>query len=104
MKDGDARPGYTFFNLISRRWVMSRTLIDVDDDALARAAAVLGTSTKVETVNRALQLVADRASRQAERERFDELLDLVGDPQRRRPGEVAPRPVVAALPSHDARG
>jgi len=58
---------------------MSRTLIDVDDDALARAAAVLGTATKVETVNRALQLVAERASRQADRERFDELLDLVGD-------------------------
>lgn len=58
---------------------MSRTLIDVDDDALARAAFVLGTSSKVETVNRALQLVAQRASQQAERERFDELLDLVGD-------------------------
>lgn len=58
---------------------MSRTLIDVDDDALARAASVLGTSSKVETVNRALQLVAERASQQAERDRFDELLDLVGD-------------------------
>ena len=58
---------------------MSRTLIDVDDDALARAAAVLGTGTKVETVNRALQLVAESASRQSERDRFDELLDLVGD-------------------------
>ena len=30
---------------------MSRTLIDVDDDALGRAAEVLGTTTKVETVN-----------------------------------------------------
>jgi Arc/MetJ family transcription regulator len=58
---------------------MARTLIDVDDDALARAAAVLGTTTKVETVNRALQLVAERAGRQAERERFDDLLDLVGE-------------------------
>ena len=58
---------------------MARTLIDVDDDALARAAAVLGTTTKVETVNRALQLVAERAGRQAEREHFDDLLDLVGD-------------------------
>jgi Arc/MetJ family transcription regulator len=58
---------------------MSRTLIDVDDDALARAAAVLGTSTKVDTVNRALQLVAQNADRQAERDRFDALLDLVGD-------------------------
>jgi len=58
---------------------MARTLIDIDDDALARAAAVLGTNTKVETVNRALQLVAERAGRQAERQRFDDLLDLVGE-------------------------
>jgi Arc/MetJ family transcription regulator len=58
---------------------MSRTLIDVDDDALARAASVLGTTTKVETVNRALQLVAAQAGRQGERDRFDGLLDLVGD-------------------------
>jgi Arc/MetJ family transcription regulator len=54
-------------------------LIDVDDDALTRAAAILGTSTKVETVNRALQLVAKSGSQQAERDRFDELLDLVGE-------------------------
>jgi Arc/MetJ family transcription regulator len=58
---------------------MSRTLIDVDDDALARAASVLGTTTKVETVNRALRLVARSGDRQAERARFDELLDLIGD-------------------------
>ena len=58
---------------------MSRTLIDVDDDALGRAAKILGTTTKVETVNRALQLVVERADRQAERDRFDDLLDLVGD-------------------------
>jgi Arc/MetJ family transcription regulator len=58
---------------------MSRTLIDVDDDALARAASVLGTSTKVDTVNRALQLVAQNAGRKAERDRFDSLLDLIGD-------------------------
>jgi Arc/MetJ family transcription regulator len=58
---------------------MSRTLIDVDDDALGRAAEILGTTTKVETVNRALRLVVERAGRRAERDRFDELLDLVGD-------------------------
>lgn len=58
---------------------MSRTLIDVDDDALARAASVLGTTTKVETVNRALRLVAQRGDREAEQARFDELLDLLGD-------------------------
>lgn len=33
---------------------MSRALIDVDDDMLARAAAVLGTGTKKDTVNAAL--------------------------------------------------
>lgn len=58
---------------------MSRTLIDVDDDALARAASVLGTSTKVETVNQALRLVADRGSHHADQDRFDDLLDLLGE-------------------------
>jgi Arc/MetJ family transcription regulator len=58
---------------------MSRTLIDVDDDALARAASVLGTTTKVETVNRALQLVAQSADHRVEQARFGELLDLIGD-------------------------
>lgn len=33
---------------------MSRTLIDLDDDLLAQAAAVLGTGTKKDTVNSAL--------------------------------------------------
>jgi Arc/MetJ family transcription regulator len=58
---------------------MSRTLIDIDDDALRRAAQILGTSTKVETVNRALQLVVESAGRGTARDRFDDLLDLVGD-------------------------
>lgn len=57
---------------------MARTLLDVDDDALARAAAVLGTSSKVDTVNRALRLVAAAAGGDPDRQRFDELLDLVG--------------------------
>lgn len=33
---------------------MSRTLIDIDDDMLARAAQALGTATKKDTVNAAL--------------------------------------------------
>lgn len=57
---------------------MSRTLLDVDDETLARAAAVLGTTTKVETVNRALRLVAERAANSTDLERFDDLLDLIG--------------------------
>jgi hypothetical protein len=36
-------------------------------------------TTKVETVNRALQLVSERAGRKSEQKRFDDLLDLVGD-------------------------
>jgi Arc/MetJ family transcription regulator len=37
-----------------------RTVIDLDDEALADAAAELGTTTKVATVNEALRLVAAR--------------------------------------------
>jgi Arc/MetJ family transcription regulator len=57
---------------------MSRTLVDLDDDALARAASVLGTSTKVDTVNQALRLVAGSRTDEDVNRRFDELLDLVG--------------------------
>ncbi len=39
---------------------MAKTLIDVDEEALATAMAEYGTTTKVETVNRALRDVADR--------------------------------------------
>ena len=58
---------------------MTRTLLDVDDVALAQAAAVLGTTSKIETVNRALRLVAAGAAQDADRERFNDLLDLLGD-------------------------
>jgi len=44
---------------------MTRTLIDIDDEALDAAAHVLGTSTKVSTVNRALAEVAARQQRLA---------------------------------------
>jgi Arc/MetJ family transcription regulator len=54
-------------------------LIDIDEGALARAATVLGTTTMVDTVNRALQLIAQIADQQAARDRFDDLIDLVGD-------------------------
>jgi Arc/MetJ family transcription regulator len=37
-----------------------RTVIDVDDEALAEAAAELGTTTKVATVNEALRMAAAR--------------------------------------------
>jgi Arc/MetJ family transcription regulator len=39
---------------------MAKTLVDLDEDALAVAMAEYGTATKVETVNRALREVAAR--------------------------------------------
>lgn len=44
---------------------MARTVVDIDDEALAAAAIELGTSTKVETVNRALAEIAARPRRLA---------------------------------------
>ena len=42
---------------------MSRTVIDLDDDLVAEVAKALGTSTKKETVNRALQEVLENRRR-----------------------------------------
>jgi Arc/MetJ family transcription regulator len=39
---------------------MAKTLIDIDEEALRLAMAQYGTTTKVETVNRALRDVAER--------------------------------------------
>lgn len=58
-----------------------RTVIDVDDDALAAAAAVLGTRTKVETVNAALRLVAERPQRLALLDALDRYAEDLGDPE-----------------------
>ena len=44
---------------------MARTVIDVDDESLTAAAEILGTKTKVETVNRALAEIAARTRRLA---------------------------------------
>ncbi|MEV0640123.1 type II toxin-antitoxin system VapB family antitoxin [Streptomyces sp. NPDC050619] len=49
---------------------MSRTVIDLDDEALAEAARHLGTSTKKDTVNAALREIADRRRRAAAVERM----------------------------------
>lgn len=43
---------------------MSRTVLDVDDDLLAEAAKILGTSKKVATVNAALADVVRRRKRE----------------------------------------
>lgn len=42
---------------------MSRTILDVDDELLAEAAKIFGTSTKRATVNAALQAAVNRERR-----------------------------------------
>lgn len=60
---------------------MARTIIDIDEDLLARASELLRTRTKRDTVNEALRDVVSRRARMAELERLaaGELPDL-GDP------------------------
>ena len=65
---------------ITEAALMTRTLVDIDDEALAAAAAELGTSTKVETVNRALAEIAARPRRLAALERLRTAEDDLGDP------------------------
>jgi len=47
-----------------------RTVVDIDEDSLREARAALGTTTKVETVNRALVEVAALAARRRDLERL----------------------------------
>lgn len=63
---------------------MTKMLIDIDDDALAEAAELLGTKTKKDTVNTSLRETAGRLRRAQALARlaelgqsgaFDELLD-----------------------------
>ena len=44
---------------------MARTVIDPDDEKLAAAAEVFGTTTKVATVNAALEDVVERHKRES---------------------------------------
>jgi Arc/MetJ family transcription regulator len=62
---------------------MVKTAIEIDEDALAKAAEVLGTKTKKDTVNAALREVGQRLERlraladlgeMADRGDFDEFL------------------------------
>jgi len=57
---------------------VTKRLIDVDDDLLAGARAVLGSTTMKETVNEALRAVTDAARRREHLDRFvqDGLPDL----------------------------
>ena len=58
---------------------MARTVVDIDDDALAAAAVELGTTTKVDPVNRALSLVGSRSERLAVLEALRTADDDLGD-------------------------
>jgi Arc/MetJ family transcription regulator len=49
---------------------MAKTLIDVDEKSLAAAQEALGTATKKDTVNAALQSVAALAARRRDLQRF----------------------------------
>lgn len=44
---------------------MARTVIDIDDDKLAEAARIFGTTTKVATVNAALDDAIKRRKRES---------------------------------------
>ncbi|WP_073951991.1 type II toxin-antitoxin system VapB family antitoxin [Streptomyces kebangsaanensis] len=72
---------------------MSRTVIDLDDEALAEAARLLGTTTKKDTVNAALREIADRRRRAAAVERMRQMvaageIDLaaIEETEKSRPG------------------
>lgn len=60
---------------------VARTVVDIDDQALAAAATVLGTSTTVDTVNRALAEIASRPHRLAALERLRTTADDLDDAQ-----------------------
>lgn len=53
---------------------MTKTLIDLDDEALAEAARLLGTSSKKDTVNAALREIIDRRRRAAAVARMREMV------------------------------
>lgn len=58
---------------------MTRTVVDIDDGALAAAAEELGTSTKVATVNRALAEIAARPKRRRFLDQLGRADDDLGD-------------------------
>jgi Arc/MetJ family transcription regulator len=54
---------------------MTKILVDIDDEALERAAQVFGTKTKKDTVNTALREAARRIERAQALERLGEMAD-----------------------------
>ncbi|MCF4119865.1 type II toxin-antitoxin system VapB family antitoxin [Antribacter sp. KLBMP9083] len=71
---------------------MTRTVIDVDDEKLAAAAEIFGTTTKVATVNAALEDAIKRRKRQA----FFDRLEAGGMPDLTGPIEHGDRSAGAA--------
>ncbi|AKH84549.1 hypothetical protein AA958_22720 [Streptomyces sp. CNQ-509] len=71
---------------------MGKTLIEIDEDALAVAQDAFGTKTKKDTVNRALREVSDRVKRHEARMAAERLaaealdLDALTDKTAYRPG------------------
>lgn len=53
---------------------MTRTVIDLDEEALTEAARYLRTSTKTDTVNAALREIIDRRRRAAAVERMRQMV------------------------------
>ncbi|MCI4062059.1 type II toxin-antitoxin system VapB family antitoxin [Micromonospora sp. R77] len=64
---------------------MSRTILDVDDELLAEAAKIFGTTTKKATVNAALQAAVNREKRRE----FADWLKSGGLPDLTDPAEAA---------------
>lgn len=54
---------------------MTKVLVDIDDEALADAAHVFGTTTKKDTVNTALREATRRIQRARALERLGEMAD-----------------------------
>jgi Arc/MetJ family transcription regulator len=54
---------------------MTKVLVDIDDEALAQAAKVFGTTTKKDTVNTALREATRRIQRARALERLGEMAD-----------------------------
>lgn len=54
---------------------MTKTPVEIDDEALAAAAEVLGTTTKKDTVNAALREVSERLLRLRALERLGDMAD-----------------------------
>jgi Arc/MetJ family transcription regulator len=68
----DAIVGYTLsVSVLDGRVPVAKTLVDVDEEALAGAARALGTTTKRDTINAALREVGLRDIRARMLDRFE---------------------------------